>query len=664
MASRTILAETHVLGSIRGYGTVAASGGVAADESRELESFQFGDASTAERIARLETNAVMTGRALRSGRFAVSRMMPAGFDDAGRPTVEVITLLFEARDLGFVAGALERLASDAEFWRTARATVGDGARVDAEEADAAAAVRDARVLRHFDLWRAALRDGAVGVVSEGESDSVLALVAALDPSDRAQLRFGIGLLSLSAPVDLCSVALGTSLHGARPALRPAEEGAWHCGEESEYAAFRASAGGAHLPSIAEIESQGRTRVVRDEDAWRGRAHGDGASRRTEDGDTRARRLMPLAIGSAALSTVVLAFVLTMWTRRENAAAVEVPVFARSTSGGGAVRDGLTDPLGGEMPKAPAVVEEPTPEPSPEVPKTETPSEAGEAAEEQPGKAANANGDLPKGKPIVSGSDGGASDTEAPPAPSGPDGSEDGARSRGATTPASGSNDSEMDEPSGTEVQSTIASDYLSVSHRTLAAFRKDVDAIKVPRIEDYRDGPAGVTPQQRFENARDMARRALARVAVKRLVIVIEMDQALKAVARREMKESRDLVRDRNGFICSLIKQGPGESGQDNTLLNHGLVQMWMGALRILENRANGLVDSGAETIWNQILREEVEAFERLLDSQSLGAKERADRVVALDKTEEALTAKEQPGKGTKYGFDSELKCAERVKQD
>ena len=88
MASRTILAETHVLGSIRGYGTVAASGGVAADEARELESFQFGDASTAERIARLETNAVMTGRALRSGRFAVSRMMPAGFDDAGRPVIE------------------------------------------------------------------------------------------------------------------------------------------------------------------------------------------------------------------------------------------------------------------------------------------------------------------------------------------------------------------------------------------------------------------------------------------------------------------------------------------------------------------------------------------------------------------------------------------------
>jgi hypothetical protein len=417
MASRTILAETHVLGSLRGYGTVAASHGVASDESRELESFQFGDASTAERIARLESHAVMTGRALRSGRFAVSRMMPAGFDDAGRPTVEVITLLFEARDLGFVAGALERLASDTEFWRTARATVGDGARVEADDGGAADAARDPRVLRHFDLWRAALRDGAVGVVPESESATVLALAAALDLSDRARLRWGVGLLSLSAPVDLCSIAPGTSLHGARAALRPAAEGAWHCGEESEYAAFRASSGRAHLPSVAEIESQGRTRVLANEDAWRMPARGGG--KRGADGagvdDRRTRRLMPLAIGSAALSTIVLAFALTMWTRRENAAAVEVPVFAPSTSGGGAASYGLTDPLGGEMPKAPAVVEET----KVEVVLEEKAEEPGDEAKAEPPKKTEESGnpstDAAEGKPPTPSEDSPPSGTPAPDA---------------------------------------------------------------------------------------------------------------------------------------------------------------------------------------------------------------------------------------------------------
>lgn len=399
MASRTILAETHVLGSLRGYGTVAASRGVASDESRELESFQFGDASTAERIARLETHAVMTGRTLRSGRFAVSRMMPAGFDDAGRPTVEVITLLFEQRDLAFVAGALERLASDAEFWRSARATVGDGARVEADDGGARDAARDPRVLRLFDLWRAALRDGAVGVVAESESAAVLALAAALDPSDRARLRWGIGLLSLSAPVDLCSIAPGTSLHGARAALRPAAEGAWHCGEESEYVAFRASSARAHLPSLAEIESQGHTRVFEDDDARSPQARrGAKGAAAAGDDDARARRLMPFAIGSAALSTVVLAFALTMWTRRENAAAVEVPVFAPSTGGGGAAHHGLPDPLGGEMPKAQAVVERTTPEPSPEVPKTETPPKSENEEAEQTEEAETPSGEPPKDKP--------------------------------------------------------------------------------------------------------------------------------------------------------------------------------------------------------------------------------------------------------------------------
>ncbi|MEY3141612.1 MAG: hypothetical protein RLY21_105, partial [Planctomycetota bacterium] len=144
MANAEIHADTHVFGSTRGYGTVASSRGVREDEARELESFQFGEASTADRIARLETHAVMTGRALRSGRFAISRMMPAGVDDAGRPTVEVITLLVEARDYAACVGALPRLASDARFWLDARAMAASGARITAVGAEPAP--RDPQVL--------------------------------------------------------------------------------------------------------------------------------------------------------------------------------------------------------------------------------------------------------------------------------------------------------------------------------------------------------------------------------------------------------------------------------------------------------------------------------------------------------------------------------------
>jgi hypothetical protein len=302
-----IHADTHVFGSTRGYGTVASSRGVRDEEARELESFQFGEASTADRIARLETHAVMTGRALRSGRFAISRMMPAGVDDAGRPTVEVVTLVVEARDYEACAGALPMLADDAAFWRGARASAASGTRVPAIAPVADA--NDPRVFRLFDLWRAAVRAGAAGVVPETESDSVLRLVASLDPVDRARCRWGIGLLSISAPADLCSIASGTSTHGARDVLRPAQSGAWHCGNESEYAAFRVTSGLARFPSTADIEVNGRELGVQD---WATGAAATAQPKRTEK---RPKSLLPLAIGSAVMSTAVLAVALVMWDRR-------------------------------------------------------------------------------------------------------------------------------------------------------------------------------------------------------------------------------------------------------------------------------------------------------------------------------------------------------------
>ncbi|MFN5496979.1 MAG: hypothetical protein ACK5C3_10460 [bacterium] len=343
MAHGDIHADTHVFGSTRGYGTVASSRGVREDEARELESFQFGEASTADRIARLETHAVMTGRALRSGRFAISRMMPAGVDDAGRPTIEVITLLVEARDYAACVGALPQLASDARFWLDARATAASGARIAAVGAEPAP--RDPQVLRLFDLWRGALRAGAIGVVSESESDAVLRLVASLDPADLLRCRWGIGLLSISTPADICSVASGVSMHGARDVLRLAQQGSWHCGSESEYAAFRA-AQMPTLPSVADIEANGHTLVVAGDDGPMPAATVASPRR-----DARERRLMPLAIGSAVLSTAVLAVAAVMYGRREEVA----PIVRGSTQ--------ETEPAVGEVVKVKDALESEIPRPA-------------------------------------------------------------------------------------------------------------------------------------------------------------------------------------------------------------------------------------------------------------------------------------------------------------
>ena len=348
-----VRADVHVFGSSRGYGTVAHSRGVADDEAQELESLQFGAAATADEIARLESRSVVTGRALRSGRFAISRMMPAGVDDAGRPTVEVITLILDARSYEACAGALSDLVADASLWRSARARIAGGVAVPTRAPRPSP--RDAKVLQLLDLWRAALRVGAVGVVPEQDSRVLLQLVGSLDPADRARCRWGVGLASPSAPVDICSVADGAPLIGAREVLRPARDGAWHCGSETEYAEFRASGEMKWLPSIADIEANGRTRVIVE-----ARRDADPASNRARPaGETdRARRLLPFAVGSAILSTVVLAVAIVSLLERQAARTRDqAPGDATTDSldstkqGSTATRrgSGAIDPVFGELP---------------------------------------------------------------------------------------------------------------------------------------------------------------------------------------------------------------------------------------------------------------------------------------------------------------------------
>jgi hypothetical protein len=230
------------------------------------------------------------------------------------------------------------------------------------------------VFRLFDLWRAAVRAGAAGVVPETESDSVLRLVASLDPVDRARCRWGIGLLSISAPADLCSIASGTSTHGARDVLRPAQSGAWHCGNESEYAAFRVTSGLARLPSVAEIEVNGRELGVPE---W---ALGSAPSAQPKRAEKRPQSLLPFAIGSAVMSTAVLAVALVMWDRRGGGEVVVVPALpsaavqdastATGTQFFGPLDSGSANSGAGGSKQSPELPAQP---PAPPVPTAESPA---------------------------------------------------------------------------------------------------------------------------------------------------------------------------------------------------------------------------------------------------------------------------------------------------
>ena len=234
-------ADIHIFGSVSGYSTIAASAGVRADETRELEQFQFGEISTSDAMSRLETQATMTSRMLASGRMAISRMLPAGVDDAGRPTIDVITLIVDARVYDAQLGALALLADDASLWRDAREQVRTG--IDYPTGVAPASdPRDLALVRILDAWMHATRTGSVAVLPANGQLDVLRFVSTLDASDRRRCRWGIGINSLSSPVDVCTMMPGASTHGARAAVRPALSGQWHCAE-TEFAQFRAANGG-------------------------------------------------------------------------------------------------------------------------------------------------------------------------------------------------------------------------------------------------------------------------------------------------------------------------------------------------------------------------------------------------------------------------------------
>ncbi len=319
----------HILGSRSGYTTLDATPGVSAAERAELEVLSFGDATSSEAMARLEHSAVMTGRRLRSGRFAVSRMLPGGVDDAGRPTVEIITLLLDARAYTATAGAFPRLADDARFWRVARGAVATG--YELPEDRCAVAASDRGVLRAFDAWIAARKQGGVGVMPAADAGAVLAMVALLESVDQAQCRWGIGLLSLSAPVDLCTLASTASSSGPRPVVRASTGGAWQSPEwqspEMDHVSWHLEQRNPLLPRTDALVSAVRIEPALDEPAsaapfTRGAAHAQRAPFAMQP-----RNLTKIAGISAACSLALLAVVTALYARGGRSANVDLPVAA-------------------------------------------------------------------------------------------------------------------------------------------------------------------------------------------------------------------------------------------------------------------------------------------------------------------------------------------------
>jgi hypothetical protein len=224
--------DIHLLGSLKGFDTLYRSDGLSADEERELKVFSLGDAATDAARERLKTTPTMAGRPLKSGRFAIQRMLQSSRrDDEGRPTVEVISLVLSASDYRNFVRCLPGLKSLAP-WDRAREAVQRKASVSIEIPPSDPGRPDAAVEIAFDLWMAASRGRALGLLPDTASDSIFRMLALLDPADLPNCRWGVGVLSPQVAAEIITPAAGANMNSSRTILRARRGGGdWHMPQE-------------------------------------------------------------------------------------------------------------------------------------------------------------------------------------------------------------------------------------------------------------------------------------------------------------------------------------------------------------------------------------------------------------------------------------------------
>jgi hypothetical protein len=259
--SRALL---HIVRSHGGVTHVDASPGIGVVDAAELERLPLGSLATPREIARLASVPTVFGRRLRSGRYAVTRILPAPPDDGGPESIDAISLVMPSLAYAQVAGALAQIALDERFWKIARLAVARG--VDLPEAACATPATDPRALRAFDAWIAARRRQGVAVLPPEDAVGILAMAGWLDADDCAECRWGIGVLTLDAPVDICTISPIAGLSAQRPIVQPSVGEAW-LSTEMEHAVWHLSAS-PRFPPLRTLVSSVRIESARDSSATR------------------------------------------------------------------------------------------------------------------------------------------------------------------------------------------------------------------------------------------------------------------------------------------------------------------------------------------------------------------------------------------------------------
>lgn len=257
---------THLFGSRAGYRTIARSPDVSDAEDAELAVFGFGQTADDAVLDRLDEEPSAFGRPVTGGRVAITRLFRGEPDESGRATLELRTILVSPADAPrLLRAGLGVVLQHPAIWDRRSFLAGEGRAATPPEGEVR---RDEAVEQAFAAWS----DGILGAsapesrriaVLDPEpagSAAISGLVALVRPSDLLRLRWGVRLLSIGVPVDVCTLATGVRATGRRIARRVRLGSEEAIAERQALADALGTSSDGMLPSLAAVGAS-RTRPM-------------------------------------------------------------------------------------------------------------------------------------------------------------------------------------------------------------------------------------------------------------------------------------------------------------------------------------------------------------------------------------------------------------------
>lgn len=208
--------DRHLFGSRQGYETLAHSKGVTPDEQSQLSELGFGQTSDPAVLASLESRPCVLGRPLRTGRIAITRVFEGAPDDAGRPTLQLRTLVMDEKGFHAVRSQIEALLHDECAWQRDAFENAEPFEWKGRARPLATPTDEAWHLADWAMELQGREDIVLRVPDDPRGEAaILSLVSSVSNTDACALRWGLRLFSTSAAADICSLLPSAALSPRR-----------------------------------------------------------------------------------------------------------------------------------------------------------------------------------------------------------------------------------------------------------------------------------------------------------------------------------------------------------------------------------------------------------------------------------------------------------------